>query len=61
MSVRLGVHGTYDDIVDRCCNAWNAFANDPERVRLLRANTQKRSMLKVVGMSHAKGVFAQGR
>ncbi|MFV0360330.1 MAG: IS630 family transposase [Tropicimonas sp.] len=24
---------TYDDIVARCCNAWNFFANDPSRIR----------------------------
>jgi hypothetical protein len=29
----ITVFDTYDDIVDRCCDAWNAFANDPERVR----------------------------
>ncbi|MCZ0964004.1 hypothetical protein OU682_20640 [Paracoccus sp. EF6] len=29
----ISVFDTYDDIVDRCCDAWNAFANDPERVR----------------------------
>ncbi|TJZ89042.1 hypothetical protein FA743_19430 [Paracoccus gahaiensis] len=29
----ITVFDTYADIVDRCCNAWNAFANDPERVR----------------------------
>ncbi len=29
----ITVFDTYDDIVDRCCDAWNAFANDPKRVR----------------------------
>jgi hypothetical protein len=29
----ISVFDTYDNIVDRCCDAWNAFANDPERVR----------------------------
>ena len=29
----ISVFDTYDDIVDRCCDAWNAFAGDPERIR----------------------------
>ena len=29
----ITIFDTYDDIVDQCCAAWNAFANDPERVR----------------------------
>ena len=29
----ISVFDTYDDIVTRCCQAWNFFANDPERVR----------------------------
>lgn len=29
----ISVFDTYDDIVARCCKAWNCFANDPERVR----------------------------
>lgn len=31
----ISVFDTYDDIVDRCRDAWNAFANDPERVRYI--------------------------
>lgn len=26
------VYETYEQIVDACCEAWNFFANDPERV-----------------------------
>lgn len=26
------VYETYEEIVDACCEAWNFFANDPERV-----------------------------
>ena len=26
------VFDTYDEIVDKCCEAWNFFANDPERI-----------------------------
>jgi len=29
----ISVFDTYDDIVTRCCEAWNFFANDPQRVR----------------------------
>ncbi len=29
----ISVFDTYDSIVARCCEAWNFFANDPERVR----------------------------
>jgi hypothetical protein len=29
----ISVLDTYDDIVERCCKAWNFFANDPDRVR----------------------------
>lgn len=29
----ISVFDTYDDIIRRCCEAWNFFANDPERVR----------------------------
>lgn len=29
----ISVFDTYDDIVARCCDAWNFFANDQERVR----------------------------
>lgn len=29
----ISVFDTYDDIVARCCDAWNFFANDPRRVR----------------------------
>jgi hypothetical protein len=28
----ISVWDTYDQIVDACCRAWNAFINDPERV-----------------------------
>ncbi len=49
----ISVFDTYDDIVDRCCAAWNAFANDPSASdQSLRANTLKQSMVKAVGMSH---------
>ncbi|MFV0293668.1 MAG: IS630 family transposase, partial [Paracoccus sp. (in: a-proteobacteria)] len=29
----ISVFDTYDDIVARCCGAWNFFANDTNRVR----------------------------
>ncbi len=29
----ISVFDTYDDIVARCSNAWNFFANDQDRVR----------------------------
>jgi len=28
----ISVFDTHDDIVARCCDAWNFFANDQERV-----------------------------
>ena len=29
----ISVFDTYDEIVDRCCEAWNFFANDQKAVR----------------------------
>ena len=29
----ISVFDAYEDIVERCCDAWNFFANDPDRVR----------------------------
>jgi hypothetical protein len=29
----LTVFDDYDDIVDKTCEAWNFFANDPDRIR----------------------------
>ena len=29
----ISVFDSYEDIVDRCCDAWTFFANDPHRVR----------------------------
>lgn len=29
----ISVFDTYDVIVERCCDAWNFFANDPDTVR----------------------------
>ena len=29
----ISIFDSYDDIVDRCCEAWNFFANDPDRIR----------------------------
>ena len=29
----ISVFDTYEDIVDRCCDAWNFFANDPQRIK----------------------------
>ena len=31
------VFDTYDAILDACCNAWNAFIADPERIRSVAA------------------------
>ncbi|MER0236946.1 transposase [Fulvimarina sp. MAC8] len=28
----ISVFDSYDDIVDCCCEAWNFFANDPDRI-----------------------------
>jgi transposase len=28
-----GVWDSYDEILDACCEAWNWFANDPDRIR----------------------------
>ncbi len=28
----ISVFDTYETIVDRCCDAWNVFANDPDRI-----------------------------
>ena len=33
----ISVLDTYEDILERCCDAWNFFANDPERVRSVTA------------------------
>lgn len=29
----ISIFDTYDDIVERCCEAWNFFAKDPDAVR----------------------------
>ena len=29
----ISVFDSYEHILDKCCEAWNFFANDPERVR----------------------------
>ena len=34
---RFGVFDTYDAILDACCDAWNAFIADPERIRSVTA------------------------
>jgi hypothetical protein len=31
------VFDTYDAILDACCNAWDAFIADPERIRSVTA------------------------
>ncbi len=31
----LRVFADFDEIVDACCRAWNAFADDPDRIRFL--------------------------
>ena len=38
----ISVLDTYEDILARCCDAWNFFADDPERVRSIttRAYTE---------------------
>ena len=28
----ISVRDTYDQILDACCRAWNAFVTDPQRV-----------------------------
>ena len=33
----ISVFDTYDQIVDRCCDAWNFFANDKKAVRSIAA------------------------
>jgi hypothetical protein len=33
------VYETYEQIVDACCEAWNFFANDPERVASITSRT----------------------
>lgn len=33
----ISVFDTYDQIVDRCCDAWNFFANDKKAVRSITA------------------------
>ncbi|HEY4043678.1 MAG TPA: IS630 family transposase [Rhodopila sp.] len=30
-----GVWDSYDEILDACCEAWNWFANDPDRIRTI--------------------------
>jgi len=27
--------GGYNEIVDKCCDAWNSFIKDPERIKIL--------------------------
>ncbi|MCF8483087.1 MAG: hypothetical protein K9H25_21900 [Rhodospirillum sp.] len=29
----ISVFDTHDEIIDRCCEAWNFFANDPKAVQ----------------------------
>lgn len=31
-NLAITVFETYDEIVDKCCNAWNSFANNPELI-----------------------------
>lgn len=31
----ISVFDTCEDIVERCCDAWNFFADDPQRIRSL--------------------------
>ncbi|WP_313351870.1 hypothetical protein [Paracoccus sp. (in: a-proteobacteria)] len=45
----ISVFDTCEDIIDRCCDAWNFFANDLARVRSIATR------------EYAKMVNAQGR
>ena len=45
----ISVMDTWDEIVTRCCNAWNFFADDPDRVR------------SITDRDYAKAVNEQGR
>ena len=44
----LRVFPDFDAIVDACCHAWNAFADDPDRIRSLCLQP---SIRKVVGQA----------
>lgn len=40
----ISVFDKYDDIVARCCDAWNFFANDPSRVRSITEREYARAV-----------------
>lgn len=40
----ISVFDSYNDIVDRCCEAWNFFANDPEAVRSITTREYARTV-----------------
>ncbi len=47
----LRVFADFDAIVDACCRAWNAFANDPSRIRPSASSRgSRRSLVRRAGM-----------
>ena len=40
----ISVLDTYEDILARCCEAWNFFADDPERVRSITARAYAKTV-----------------
>ncbi len=41
----ISVFDTYEDMVDRCRDAWNFFANDPEPVRSITASEYEKALI----------------
>lgn len=40
----ISIFDTYDDIVERCCEAWNFFAKDPDAVRSITTRQYAKSV-----------------
>jgi len=40
----ISIFDTYGDIVDRCCEAWNFFAKDPDAVRSITTRQYAKSV-----------------
>ena len=52
----------YDDIVDKTCEAWNFFANDPSRIASInRTALGHGQSLEAVGMTPRKSAYVESR
>lgn len=48
------VFGTYDDIVDRCCTAWNWLIDAPDRIRSIATRSWARPVNAYYGWCHTQ-------